>query len=148
VHVDLDTQIRQRIYDFTLELGRPPKIDEIDRPEHVSDAEVRDSLRRLEKARTIVLQPITDEILMAPPFSAVPTPFVVESDLHRSYANCAWDALGVPVMMHQPARVRSACACCGRSIVLDISPDAPPDEDAVVHFAIPAARWWADIVFT
>ena len=35
---------------------------------------------------------------MVPPFLAVPTPFLVETSRYTCYANCAWDALGVPAM--------------------------------------------------
>ena len=95
---------------------------------------------------------------MAPPFSAVPTPFLVtverraatsaESQAFSSYANCAWDALGVPVMMRTRARVRTACGCCGEAMVVDVEPDRPPSGAGVIHFAVPALRWWHDIVFT
>jgi hypothetical protein len=85
---------------------------------------------------------------MAPPFSAVPTPFLVETARHVSYANCAWDAIGVPVMLGDPARIASSCGCCGEAVTLDVSPDRPPAGNDVVHFAVPAARWWQDLVYT
>lgn len=59
---------------------------------------------------------------MAPPFSAVPTPFAVDTSRHSAYANCAWDALGVPIMLGERARVVTACGCCGEAITLEIDP--------------------------
>jgi hypothetical protein len=81
-------------------------------------------------------------------FSAVPTPFVVQTMAHSAYANCAWDALGVSVMTAQPARIESACGCCGEALALDTHLEDAPDGAGTIHFAVPARRWWDDIVFT
>lgn len=107
---------------------------------------VRDSLRQLAAARVLVLQPESGEILMAPPFSAVPTPFLVRTTRHTSYANCAWDALGVPVMLQDAAEITTACGCCGESMVLAANTSAAGR--GVMHFAVPARNWWDDLVFT
>jgi Alkylmercury lyase len=146
--MDFDGQLRRDIYDATLTTGAPPTVDALTRVARRDPRDVRLALQQLATARVIVLQPGNGEILMAPPFSAVPTPFVVTTARHTSYANCAWDALGVAVMMRSHARVTTACACCGDAIALDVDPDQPPRGTDVVHFALPAARWWDDIVFT
>jgi len=156
--MDLEDILRRHIYDVTLAIGAPPAIAALADAAGQNADEVRAALQRLAVARILVLQPGSSEILMAPPFSAVPTPFLVtaerrgaasaESQTFSSYANCAWDALGVPVMMRTPARVTTACGCCGEAIVVDVEPDRPPHGAGVIHFAVPALRWWHDIVFT
>ena len=148
VAVDLDTSLRRRIYDITLARGTPPTIAELTAATSAGERDVRSALERLATGRVIVLQRASGEILMVPPFSAVPTPFVVDSSRHSACANCAWDALGIPVLLRERARIRTACGCCGESIDLSVSPHEPPGGDDVVHFAVPAARWWEDIVFT
>lgn len=146
--MSLDTTLRRHVYDVTLGRGTPPTIAELGRLADASDADVRDGLRRLAAARVLVVQPRSGEILMAPPFSAVPTPFLVRTSLHHSYANCAWDALGVPVMIGEAAQISSACGCCGESIMLEVAPATPPVGCGTVHFGVPARRWWEDLVFT
>ena len=146
--VDLERVLRRHVYTMTLGQGVPPTIAELAASASLSVSDARDGLERLAAGRVLVLQPESGEILMAPPFSAVPTPFVVTTSRYDAYANCAWDALGVPVMLHQPARVTTGCACCGEAITLEVSLDGPPGSGEVVHFAVPAARWWHDIVFT
>ena len=91
-----DTDLRRVVYDVSLGRGAPPSISDVATAVARSTQEVREGLQRLAAARVLVLQPGNDEILMAPPFSAVPTPFVVRTPRHTSYANCAWDALGIP----------------------------------------------------
>ena len=146
--MDLGTLLRRCIYDITLARGMPPTIAELCDAVFAAERVVRSALERLAAARIIVLQPASGEILMVPPFSTVPTPFVVETSRHSAYANCAWDALGIPVLLRERARIRTACGCCGEAIDLTVTPHEPPDADHLVHFAVAAAHWWDDIAFT
>jgi hypothetical protein len=146
--MDRDAPLRQLIYDHTRTRGMPPTIGELAAASGDDAGSVRDALSRLADARIVVLQPQSGELLMVPPFSAVPTPFVVETPHYHCFANCAWDALGVSVMLHEPVRIDGACGCCGEALRLTTARDEPPEGDAVIHFAVPARRWWDDIVFT
>ena len=146
--MDLDAPIRHHIYSVATGRGRPPAIAKLADATGEPFERVRESLTRLASGRILVLQPESGEILMAPPFSAVPTLFLVETARHSSYANCAWDAIGVPIMLREPARIISSCGCCGASHTLEVSPDRPPAARDVVHFAVPAADWWRDLVYT
>jgi hypothetical protein len=51
-------------------------------------------------------------------------------------------------MLNAEAKITSACGCCGDSIELEAFGHGPPFGDAVIHLAVPARRWWDDIVFT
>ena len=146
--MDRAAVLRRHIYDRTLTTGAPPTVAELAAGSGLDLADVREGLQRLAAGRIVVPQPGSGELLMVPPFSAVPTPFLVTTPRHTSYANCAWDALGVAVMMRTPARVETACGCCGDALSLEVHPDRPPEGGEIVHFAVPAARWWQDIVFT
>jgi hypothetical protein len=146
--MSIDARLRREIYDISVARGIPPSIAELSRATAISSDDVRAGLARLATARILVVQPESGEILMAPPFSAVPTPFLVETSRHASYANCAWDAFGVSVTLTEPALVRSACGCCGEAMTLQVAHDHPPAGDGVIHFAVPAKRWWEDLVFT
>jgi hypothetical protein len=136
------------VYDTVRERGALPSIAELSTRSAESQSAVRVALARLAAARMLVVQRGSGEVLMAPPFSAVPTPFLVRTSLHESYANCAWDALGVPVILGEPAQIISACGCCGDAMTLQADGTTTPMGDGVIHFAIPASRWWEDLVFT
>jgi hypothetical protein len=146
--VSLDASLRRHVYDVTLARGTPPAIGELGAMAGASEDAVREGLRQLAATRVLVLQPESDEILMAPPFSAVPTPFLVRTTRHASYANCAWDALGVPVMLDDAAEITTACGCCGESLTLTADRRTSPAGRGVMHFAVPARHWWDDLVFT
>lgn len=112
------------------------------------DAEtINASLRNLSDAHMIVLQPESGEVLMANPFSAIPTPFLVSIGDREWFGNCIWDSMGIAAMLHESAVLRSSCGCCGYAMMLRIPDGCMASDERVVHFAIPAARWWDDIVF-
>jgi hypothetical protein len=86
---------------------------------------------------------------MLHPFSAVPTPHRVVSAGRSWYANCAWDALGIPAALHADGDVESACADCGEPVRLTVRDgELVGGADLLVHFVVPARRWWDDIGFT
>src|ERR671927_162290 len=113
---ELDRTVRRFVYDFAEREGSLPTVAQTAAALSLGAGEVAASFRRLAAAHMLVLQPESDEILMAPPYSAVPTPFVVESAGRNYYANCVWDALGVPAMLGRDARVRTSCGCCGKAL--------------------------------
>lgn len=142
-----DQAVRYYVYDYVMRAGSPPTIASASSALARPPAEVRESFQRLADAHILVLQPGTGEILMANPFSAVPTPFLVQAGGRSYYGNCIWDALGVPAMLKQDARIEASCGCCGRAMNLQITNGALEEARGVAHFAIPAAHWWDDIVF-
>jgi hypothetical protein len=145
---DLDRDVRREVYAVTMDGGRPPLAAEVGGRLGVSAGEVRAAFERLAAGRVLVLQPGSGEVLMANPFSAVPTPFAVEAAGRLYFANCIWDALGVPAMLGSDGRILASCGCCGAGMPLAVENGALQPAGGVVHFAVPARRWWEDIVFT
>jgi len=143
----LDVKVRQQVYETTLQRGCPPSVGEIAEALAVPGGQVREALGRLAAGHVFVLQPDSGEILMANPYSAVPTPFLVELAAYSCYGNCIWDALGIAAMLHQDARIKTACGDCGLALELRIANGQVQGDASVIHFAIPAQHWWDDIVF-
>jgi len=72
---------------------------------------------------------------LAYPFSASPTPCVVDLDPGRGrrYACCAIDALGIAPMLGRRVRIRSQCHHCAEPIGLSVDPSGPrPDTEEVM----------------
>ena len=103
---------------------------------------------RLRVGRAIVTDEDGVSIRMANPFSGIPTEHTFESAGVRYYANCAWDALGIPAALGRGGTVRSRCAHSGESLRLEVADEGPEDCDWLFHSLVPAAHWWDDIVFT
>jgi hypothetical protein len=146
---ELDRSVRLYVYGQFLEGGGPPTAEETAAALHTTAAEVRAAFERLEGDRVLVLSPFDrSRVQMAMPFSAVPTAFSVSAVGRVWWANCAWDALGIPAMLNADAAVESACAQSSAPITLTVENGRVGGDAAVVHLAVPAARWWDDIFFT
>jgi len=69
--------------------------------------------------------------------------------LARSYhANCAWDALGILVLLKQDGRVVTSCGCCAAPMQLSVRAGTLEPAEGLVHFGVPPRRFWDNIVFT
>jgi Alkylmercury lyase len=144
---EFDFQVRRYVYDVTLGRGYPPALAETSEHFQAPVADVRGALQRLAAGWVLVLQPDTGEILMANPFSAVPTPFVVELAGYSCFGNCIWDSLGIAAMTGRDARIKTACGDCGAAMEVTVANGSVQHADGLVHFAIPALHWWDDIVY-
>ena len=144
----LDPQVRLEIYRTFLETGEPPKAGAIAATLGLPESDVRTALERLASGRAIVLRHGTHDVLMAAPFSAEPTRFRVEVEGRQWWANCVWDALGIPAMLGASATISARCGDCDEPLSLRVVGGALGNSECAVHFAVPAARWWEDIVFT
>jgi hypothetical protein len=142
-----DKVVRSHVYDYVMREGRPPTIVEMSSALSRPPNEVRASFQRLADGHILVLQKGSCEILMANPFSAVPTPFLVKAGGRSYYGNCIWDAMGIPAMLKQDATIEASCGCCGTAMNLKITNGSLEEAHGIAHFAIPAAHWWDDIVF-
>jgi hypothetical protein len=146
--VDIDTKIKLVVYRSTAQHGAPPEAQVVAEETGVSLSEVRSAYRRLNERRLLVLEPDGLTIRMAPPFSGVPTQHRVRVAGVDYFANCAWDALGIPAALHAPGHVTSRCEQSGEVLHLPVGQDGPPPSTWLFHCLVPAALWWKDIVFT
>jgi alkylmercury lyase len=106
--------------------GKAPSVHEVAhalmRPvEHVLKA-----CRTLARHDLIIWRDDEARIISAYPFSGVPTAHQVLMEGHTTvYAMCTIDALGIPFMLGQGARIRSACFFCRKPVRVNIQDDLP-----------------------
>ena len=146
--MDFDVRAKLQVYRTVAGTGRIPSRAEVARALAVDEAEVAAAFARLRERRLLLLAPETGEIVIAPPFSAAPTPFRVVGGGLDWYAPCVWDSFGIPAALHRDARVSTSCGCCGDRIEYEVRGGPPPETTGVAHFAVPAAQWWDDLVYT
>ncbi len=144
----LDAAVRRTVYETFFREGQAPALHEVsDALDHPA-ADIARSFERLAEGHVLVLQPESGEILMANPFSAVPTPFLAATPGGVWWGNCIWDTLGILAMVGADGSVRSSCPDCGEALELMVQAGELSAARAVAHFSVPAARWWENIVFT
>lgn len=143
-----DTEVRVALLDFFIEHGRAPVAAEIAWRLDSSAPAVEESFRRLHEAHVLVLAPGSPYIWMANPMSALPTPYRVECRGKTFWANCVWDALGIPAMLGDDGVVRCSCPDCAEELHLEVVSDELIPSEQVVHYSVPARQWWDDIGYT
>jgi hypothetical protein len=147
--MDFDTIVKLNVYETVARTAKMPLAEQVARATGASCQEVEAAFERLYRKRLLVLEPgEKSRIRMAPPFSGIETSFRVKVDQLNFYANCAWDALGIPAALHQDAMIIASDAYTNETIVLEVKEGRPVQQNCVIHFAVPAAHWWDDIIYT
>lgn len=95
--------------------GRPPRPSEVAAETGVEPDRVKALLRKLQLRDLIGLEPGTDAIRYAYPFTEAASGHKVELRGHLLYALCAIDALGVGAMYRTDITVVSPCRACGET---------------------------------
>ena len=144
-----DLDVRRHLYFSVVVNGRPPTVGETASAFGRDEEEIADAYLRLHDAHAVVLFPDSTEIWMANPFCFAPTPHRVTAGGRTWTGTCAWDALGIPGALHGDGVVESECSCCGERLELEIvGGELATGRNLLVHFLVPAQRWWNDIGFT
>jgi hypothetical protein len=144
-----DVEVRVFIFRHFVEQGRPPSVEETAVALRAPAEETAAAYRRLHETHMLVLETGSLDVRMANPLSAVETAFRVEAGGLSWYGSCIWDSLGIPAMLGSDGEVRTGCPDCGEPLRVAVrGGEASAEDGAVVHFAIPARRWWDDIIHT
>jgi hypothetical protein len=142
-----DGRLRLFVYRYLLRRGRCPFVSEIAKGVATTIPKVRASLARLSESHAFMLQE-DGELWRAAPFSAIPTAFPVTVGRRTWFANCIWDALGIPAMLAKDARIGAACGCCNLAMPVTVRAGKLLTTDGIIHIAVPAREWYRDVAFT
>ena len=146
---ELETKVKLSLYRVIAETGSVPNSAELAEAMGLAESDIRGAFSRLHAKRLLVPEPgDPSRVRMAPPFSGIPTSFPVESKGKRYYANCVWDAFGVAAALHADAVIPTVDAFSGEALTLEVKDGRPIAQPYLAHFAVPAAHWWDDIIYT
>ena len=143
------TEVKLAIYRTFAESTHAPTVSDVAAQLNANAGDVQQAFHDLHKQRLLVPEPgDPTRIRMAPPFSNVPTSFHVTIGSKRYHAPCVWDSLGIPAALHADGMVRARDGQSREAITLVVRNGAPKPTPCIAHFAVPAAHWWDDIVYT
>ena len=146
---ELINEVRLQVLRTTIDTMTVPSAPETATVLGISAEQGVEAYRQLGDWHVYVLEPgDPTRLRMANPFAAVPTAFRVEASGKSYYGNCVWDALGVVSLTGGNGRVETGCPDCGKTLTLVISGGELVRKEGVVHFSVPAAHWWDDIIYT
>lgn len=138
--------VRHAVYAGFRERAQAPSADALARDLGLDRATVVAALRSLADQHCLTLQPGTDAVWMAHPFSAIETRCVVQGPTCRWFANCAWDAFAI-LALAGDGRFETRSPATGEALAFDVR-GGRVHGDGIVHFLVPARDFWKDIVFT
>jgi hypothetical protein len=145
---DLVTEVRVKLFRTAAMTGRVPQAPELSKALGRPESQVRAALRQLAAARIVTLAPNDGEIWAANPFCATPSGFRVSALGLVYWGICIGDALGIAAALDAAADITASCGDCGAPMRLQVRHGALSYAQGVVHFAVPARRWWDNIGFT
>lgn len=135
--------LRHFIYTRFFREGHPPDLAAMSA---FAGGDALPLLDELAAAHAIVLSATRDSIEVAHPFSALPTPFLVENRHGAWWGNCAWDSLAIAALTPDDrTAITTRSGAVGAPITLEVQGDEVSDPSLVAHFAYPASRWWDDV---
>ena len=143
-------QVRHFVYSHFAETTRPPSVDETAIHFGISTEEASNLYKELHNRHAIFLDLDEMAIRMANPFSGIPTDFKVHANGKTYFANCAWDMLGIPAALHCDAVIHAVCTESNKTIKIQIRDGNLlfTNYDLRIHFPLPFAHWYDDLVFT
>ncbi len=145
---DFDLNIRHKIYRHFAEYGRAPDYAEMARVVGAPAEDVRAAYHRLHERHMLFLEPGSDAIRIANPFSAIPTSYTVTAGERTWWANCAWDAFGVAAALDIDARISVRYPGNKGTVDLEVANASVDGKGNLVYFALPFRQWYDDLVYT
>jgi hypothetical protein len=142
-----DNRLRLFVYRQMIRNENCPTVAKMAKSLAVSVARIRASLKRLSESHAFMLQD-NGELWRVAPFSAIPTAFPVRVGRRSWFANCIWDALGIPAMLGKDAHIGAACGCCNLEMPIEVKSGKLLFAEGMIHIAVPARDWYRDVVFT
>ena len=149
----LQKNVRKYIFEHFEEHAVAPVLEQIMREFELDRDSAFKVLTDLQSARHIALLTGTQRILMAFPFSSIVTPFRVRvaGKVKEYFANCAWDAVAIHVALRKEQWISSYCHHCAEDIKIHLKDQgavSQSDNQPLVYLALPASRWWENILLT
>jgi hypothetical protein len=155
-------QIRAFVYNHFVDTTHPPSVEEAAQYLNIEIELAGTLYKELHNRHALFLEPETLNIRMANPFSGIPTDFKVHADGKTYHANCAWDMLGIPAALHSGAVIEATCTESDDRVQVEIRDGQIQAQAAVpggdiksiltsdlkIHFPLPFARWYDDLLFT
>ena len=140
--------VRLHVFTEAAETARVPQPPDISRALGYAEADVRAALHHLAANKVLILAPNDGNIWAANPFCAVPSAFRVDAGGKRYRGICIWDAMGIAAALGRDAVIAASCGDCGEPMTAEIRGGRLSRGEGVIHFAVPAKRWWDNIGFT
>jgi hypothetical protein len=142
-----DGDVHHAVLTHLVDHGYAPNVPTLAAILSAGSDEVEASLQRLHEGHGLVLHPNSHRIWIAHPFATAPTNFWVTSPRGRWWGNCAWCSLGVAALIGGEVAIATTLGGEEERVVLHVRDGHVVEKELVVHFSLPPARAWENVVY-
>lgn len=142
------SSLHHAIVSHIVERGHAPSIDMLAARFGQSRDDVAQALRALHDYHGVVLHPVSGEVWVIHPFATAATNFWVRTARGEWWGNCAWCSMGVVALTGNSGTVTTTLGGETRQVTIRIDNGVVRDEGYFVHFPIPMAKAWDNVVYT
>ena len=142
-----DGLLHHHVLTFLVEHGHAPEVRSLAAAMQAAEPEIEAGLARLHDGHGLVLHPDSHRVWIAHPFANFPTGFWVTSARGSWWGNCAWCSLGVAALVGGDVAIHSTLGAESERVTLHVRDGRVVEDDLVVHFPLPPARAWENVVY-
>ena len=145
---EFQDKIRFQVNKYIFDRGYAPEVSDLSELLQASQPEIRKALDDLAADHAIVLHPGTHRIWVAHPFALFPTLFWVVSGTKSWWGNCTWCSLGIAAIAEQDAAIHTKIRGEAEPLVINVKQGEVQEKNLLVHFPVPARRFWNNVIYT
>lgn len=145
---ELQDQIRFQVNRFIFDKGFAPSVAQLSELLHKEKYVIESGLEALAENQAIVLHPNSFDIWVAHPFALFPTLFWVKTKDKQWWGNCPWCSFGIAALAKADTEIYTKLKGQQEPIKIEIRAGEVVQKEYVVHFPIPAAKIWDNVVYT
>lgn len=141
-------QLHATILQHIVDQGVAPEVEALAARFGTSDERIVEALRALADYHGVVLHPHAPKVWVIHPFSLAPTNFLLRAADGEWWGNCAWCSLGAAALLNRDVTITTTLGANSRQAEVRIRDGRLLDTDFAVHFPVPMAQAWDNVVYT
>jgi hypothetical protein len=142
------SRLHFEILDFILKHCRAPSDEHLSERLSCSTGEIESRLSELAAEHGVLLHPGSSKIWAIHPFSLAPSSFAVRAGSRSWWGCCAWCALGIVSLLNEDCVITTTLGAEDEQVHVWIRDGAVVEDGFVVHFPVPMASAWDNVVYT
>ena len=131
-----------------IDQGYAPSVPELAQRLKANPQTVIQGLYDLQAYHGVVLHPNEPKVWVIHPFSLAPTNFYVRSAKGSWWGNCAWCSLGIAALIKDDVTINTTVGAQTKPTTLHIINGEIQEKNHFIHFPIPMAKAWDNVIYT
>jgi hypothetical protein len=131
-----------------IDKGFAPNVDTLSEILKTDVSEIENRLFDLQDYHGVVLHPKECKVWVIHPFSLAPTNFLVKSAGGQWWGNCAWCSLGIAALLNEDLTITTNLGAHDEQVVIHILNGEVQETNLYIHFPIPMAKAWDNVIYT